>query len=292
MLYIVVLVLSVVILPQSSAQSPEKVDWCGLEKDNCDQDVEHVACFDPETDPKFCHDVKLLKLTDENRQEIVKRYNEYRNRVAGGEFPGIPFNASRMIQVKWDDTLEYLAGVELQRCKSSYFCRAVPNRLTKTAYQYHEWNTTKPSERLGQSFSDFDTMFGGFITSEYEFMDSQINCNDLIVDVESNKVRLKNAPRWDHLDFYLKNIDETAYIFGCAMAYTPTWEDHDGQCGKVYVKYICNFMFTEQYSYNTLTYNIGPACSECESKGMRCSKDYPNLCEIYKESSGNVVDSS
>ncbi|XP_055714068.1 uncharacterized protein LOC129808258 [Phlebotomus papatasi] len=275
---------SLVFLGPISSLSPKDVDWCEIEKYHC-KNAHHVACLDPKTDDNFFPSVKLIDSTEEFKQKLLKQINDNRNELAAGTFPGIPYQASRMMKVDWSETMEYLSRAELQRRNSSNYCRISSNgALDDTVETF----SAKLPNLFISNKNQLDSFFDYFISLIFYsvFARTKIQKYNL-VDIKANTVELYKLFENNTVNG-ASFTDQYLYGIGCAFSILPSFEDSPNRTDndqELNSKFLCTLQHRFNYNY---TYKIGPPCSECNLLKMRCSKYYPNLCEKYDEESEKV----
>lgn len=111
-----------------AASAQIDLDWCAVQKEFCNG-REHIACLPNSfTSSDLVSDVQVLELTEDQKSAILTAHNEYRNSVASGAFSNISFPAAtKMGEMQWDDTLQYLAEVHASYGEMKHDqCRATP----------------------------------------------------------------------------------------------------------------------------------------------------------------------
>ncbi|XP_037720328.1 antigen 5 like allergen Cul n 1-like [Drosophila subpulchrella] len=93
-----------------------ETDYCTL--NNClkDRELPHIGCHNTGNWSSKCgKDAKIIPLSQSMRNFILYYHNTYRDIVAGSKFHRLP-NAARMLMLKWDRELAYLAELLVKRC--------------------------------------------------------------------------------------------------------------------------------------------------------------------------------
>lgn len=213
-------------------------------------------------------------MAQEDKRKLINRINENRNRLAASLFPGIRYQASRMMKVQWNETLEYISQILLQRCKSSSYCLQVEDTglggKIRGVYSTH----TGFKNETYLSFSAIDKVFNGIITSGFKSFQKRIKELEFKLDVQADHVQLEKLT--DN-KFYYGTVftDQNLYRMGCAISIML----NINETNKSQAKFQCAL----QYKYNEdLSFKIGRSCSECNLEGLVCSTDYPNLCETLQ----------
>uniref|UniRef100_A0A1B0DJJ0 SCP domain-containing protein n=1 Tax=Phlebotomus papatasi TaxID=29031 RepID=A0A1B0DJJ0_PHLPP len=241
--------------------SPKDVDWCSVEKKYC-KNQNHVGCFDPKTDDKFCPTVKLIDLTQEDKQKLLNRMNENRNRLSAGLLPGIPYQASRMMKVEWSETMEYLSQIELQRCKSSEYCRQVEDTGVDDIVRGYYSIYTDSINETELSFNVIDKYFNGIIASGFKVLQDRIKVLEFKLEVQSGHVQLYELTDDDY-NYGVRFADQNLHRMGCAIS---SMLNYSNETDKRTVKFCC----TLQYKYkDDHAIKIGQPCSECNLEGKQ-----------------------
>ncbi|GAB0098753.1 hypothetical protein DMENIID0001_145480 [Sergentomyia squamirostris] len=264
------------------SNSQTTTDWCS---GPCGR--EHVACYDPETDPHFCPNAKILEISPEDKRDIVDRYNYNRNRVATGKYPGTRHQASRMLKVHWDDDLELFTRSALLRCKTTTYCTKF-NEST-TAYYYTGWRYTDLNE-TELSFFIQDILYGTLIHNDYQGLHNEFMRGQLKSIVHNGFLQLNGTYGIAKPTSFDENLYKTACVF---VLYDVN--DNNESNFKPWVRSTCYYLFTKDFTTDMIMYKVGTPCSECHTVGRRCSKDFSGLCETsddnadYSEKQGSKV---
>ncbi|XP_034105396.1 venom allergen 5.01-like [Drosophila albomicans] len=123
----------------------------------------HVACNPKQGDIKCGKSTaELSDITDRMKWNIIRQHNTYRNMVAKGTFTLIPI-AARMLKIKWDENLAYVASQAIRKCNLS-----IPNDLiypttnaSKPGYNaaYNKYPESLPQDELKIASSQIKSWF-------------------------------------------------------------------------------------------------------------------------------------
>lgn len=235
-----------------SAQSD--IDWCAVKTQYCGTKP-HIACNPNDfTVSGLSSNVKMLELTQKMKDSILAAHNNYRNQVAGGEFNstyGFPA-AAKMTEMKWDDTLQYVAEVHAAYGEMSHDkCRATP------AFRYSGQN-------LYQSMSSANTLVGA--------AESVINKGVVawFDEIEIADPALVDKLLSSHMaaGHFSVMVNDLNNFVGCGASTFDYLYNGRNWYGLLLT---CNYQYTNML--NTPTYVRGTPCSSCN-----CSATYPNLC--------------
>lgn len=237
-----------VILAQSSIDEY----WCAVQKKYCFGSP-HIAC-DPNgfsLDDAEGYNIRKIELTQKNKDEIVAVHNQYRNRLASGEYTKLGFPAAlKLTEMKWDDTLQFLAEKHAAYGQMKHDgCRATP--------QY-------PSS--GQNL--FQSMTTGDLASGVEFIRAaDMWFDEIKVANKSLVTNIQFEHVWEAGHFSVMVNDKNNRI-GCGAAlFNEDWQGWTFNG----ILITCNYQYTNMI--DTPTYVPGKPCSSC-----KCSKVYPSLC--------------
>ncbi|XP_026476716.1 venom allergen 3-like [Ctenocephalides felis] len=97
-------------------------DYC---KYNCGSEI-NVGCNNPGVPASTCVDYKDIEMTEELKQDLLDEHNFFRGLVARGvgelkDNETTP-TAAKMMKLKWDDELAYLASLNVKTCKMEHDC--------------------------------------------------------------------------------------------------------------------------------------------------------------------------
>lgn len=231
-------------------------EWCTLESDYC-WGAEHIACK-PNSfpasmtngDQSVNSNPRLITLTQTQKDAILTAHNNYRNQLANGTYSGKGFPAAgKMGEMKWDDTLQYLAEMHAGIGSFSHDgCRSTPDHPysgqnlffatssgTINIPYFINWG-------IKLWFDEIDIANPALISS---FQMAHLNAGHFSVMVNDNNNRL-----------------------GCGAVLVDVTKNGVVSNGLMLT---CNYEFTNFLS--SPTYVPGTPCQTCQ-----CSSTYPSLC--------------
>nr|XP_016930869.2 antigen 5 like allergen Cul n 1-like isoform X1 [Drosophila suzukii] len=93
-----------------------ETNYCTLKNCPADKELPHIGCNNEGNWSSQCGtEPKIVSLSSKTQNFILHYHNTYRDIVAGSKFHRLP-NAARMLQMKWDRDLAYLAELLVKRC--------------------------------------------------------------------------------------------------------------------------------------------------------------------------------
>ncbi|XP_055692641.1 venom allergen 5-like [Lutzomyia longipalpis] len=242
---------------QSGQSSGDEVDWCSIESKSCAAGTSHVACNENSFEFGECEDLVVPKMTVKVKKMLLLRHNYYRNLLAGGHVEGKP-SASRMMQMHWDNQLEFLSTKHVEHCNFAHDgCRATES-----------WSI------VGQNIALFESPVDAAGDS-IEYLASAVD-----LWFAEHSVASVNAP--EEVDtstgHFLTMMLERNHRVGCAVA---TYKTLNGSG----IRY--NHLITCDYSAGLVkgedTYKIGDSSSECSEFHAHPSAMYDSLCDNLEE---------
>lgn len=253
MKFLVFLVASIVAIVTSS---PSGIDWCKVKAETCKPGDNHIACAPNGFEPsETVNNLKSISLSQAQKNGIIRQHNTFRNAVAAGTYGRLGYPpATKMGEMKWDRTLEYLASLH-----ASYGLMA-----------HDECRSTRKFPYSGQSL---------YYTSSHPH---SINISDATISAGEDWFSEINLADMSGLvDKYIHDYHEPAGHFavmvndlnnriGCAASTMDYVKDGVTWHGLLLT---CNYEYTNM-EY-TPTYIKGPPLKDCETPA---SKTYRNLC--------------
>lgn len=229
-----------------------KVNWCEVQQKYC-SGKEHIACVPNSFSPnKLCRNVTLIPLDIRSKSLIVHLHNQYRNSIASGQIRKFP-EAKKISVMKWDDTLEYLAGKHVSHCTFSHDqCRATPEFP-------HSGQNIFMQATLGHFPNATDAIERGLLG----WFEEYLYANPSIID--------RLTPDQEKVFHFTIMVSDQNNRLGCAMI-QYLWPEKQNLFDA--------FMLTCNYEYTNIlnepVYRKGPSCSNCGVSG--CSSTYKALC--------------
>lgn len=227
------------------------IDWCSVKQRSCKSNP-HIAC-NPNgfTRSGLVSNVEMIKLTPAMKDSIVEAHNTYRSQVASAMFANISFpTAANMYEMKWDNTLEYVARVHAAYGEMKHdLCRATPD-FPQSGQNLFQWLSSADNVNVDAVLNS---------ATESWFNEIHI-ANPALVD----------SFAVNHLDaghFSLMVNDRSNYI-GCGASRFNYLYKGNNWYGLLLT---CNYQFTNML--NSPTYARGSPCQSC-----KCSQNYPSLC--------------
>ncbi|XP_039154181.1 antigen 5 like allergen Cul n 1-like [Drosophila simulans] len=98
----------VFLLPESN--------YCHIKNCPADKKLPHIGCNSSGSwSPKCGKEPKIIDVPNHIQKFILHYHNTYRDIVAGGQLHRLPI-AARMLKLKWDHDLAFLASILVKRC--------------------------------------------------------------------------------------------------------------------------------------------------------------------------------
>lgn len=232
-----------------------RIDWCEVERRYC-SGKKHIAC-EPNSFAynDRCKNASLLPMSAAQKNLIVHLHNHYRNEIAGGRIKKFP-EAKRMGEMKWDDTLQHLAGVHAKHCTFAHDeCRAPPQ------YPYSGRNIFYQAT-LGYVPNATDAIERGLKGWFEEWQEAKPSLVDKLT-----------ADQTQVFHFTVMSHDKNNRV-GCAMIEYLAEEQQSKTPFDAFLL-TCNYEYTNVL--NEPMYEKGKACSSCPSG---CSPIYKALCKV------------
>lgn len=238
-------------------------DWCEIEKLYCEPGKSHIGCDPYQIERGDCFDIQAETMDDNLISIILMEHNNLRNQLAGGHLDPFP-EGSKMRDVTWDETLEYLAAIQIQNCNM----------------KHDQCHATMSHPMAGQNL--------GFIGSS-----KQLEKNDIFLRSTINSwfEEYKNTPasiidRFENRflstsGHFAVMARENNHKIGCAMINFNYYNQNVKYYGKMLT---CNY--AETNIVNQHVYTSGESCSECSHYGLQCSWKYRNLCSASGSDEG------
>lgn len=235
-------------------------DWCEIEKLYCDQGKSHIGCDPYQIQRGDCYDVQAETMDESLIATILKEHNVLRNQLAGGHLDPFP-EGSKMRDVTWDETLEYLAAIQIQSCNM----------------KHDQCRSTMSHPMAGQNIG-----FGGSskpLENNEVFLKSTINS----WFEEYKKTPVSVIDRFDNSflgssGHFTVMARENNHKIGCALINFNYYNKNVKYYGKMLT---CNYAETNVVHQHV--YTSGESCSECSHYGLQCSWKYRNLCSSENE---------
>lgn len=252
---------------------PQNIDWCSIQKKYCGKRL-HIGCKTNYISEGNCSNANLIEVTDNLKELIVNRHNEYRSFLASGFLNGLP-PAKKMQEMKWDVSLAYLARLHVQNCQFKHDqCRATPENHFA-------------GQNLGAFSSKvFDTNIERGIRDMIKQWFKEIRYNPV------SRTGSFTSPVDKTFGNFTAMVRENNNKIGCALIRFQETKNYK-------IRYLtmltCNY--AESNAIENAVYAVGKPCSGCEGKDsdptMVCSRKYTNLCskiepkKITTEEEGN-----
>lgn len=242
----------------SNKNGPQNIDWCAVQKKYCGEKL-HIGCKPNHIPRGNCSNSNVIEITDKLKELIVNRHNEYRSFLASGFLNGLP-PAKQMQEMKWDDTLAFLARLHVQNCNFEHDqCRATPenNFAGQNLGAYSSTMLDSNLERgirdmIKHWFEEFKDTPASLIGSFSSPVNKTVGHFTAIVREHNNKI-------------------------GCALI---RFQEIKNDKLWYSTMFTCNY--AESNVIEKAVYVEGKPCSGCEGKDsdgtMVCSRKYTNLC--------------
>ncbi|XP_055843132.1 antigen 5 like allergen Cul n 1-like [Episyrphus balteatus] len=222
---------------------------------------EHIGCDNNGTLSPSCGDApQLVEMNQRRINLILDLHNAARNRIAIGKLPGYK-PAAAMPVVKWDNELEFLAGLNVRTCRFKHDSCRNTDRFTLSGQNIGYIWQTRPIRSISRRIK--------FIVGKwfFEFPDAGQDY------IES----YKNHPKGKLIGHFTQMVSDRVQRVGCAaIRYTA-----EPLLGYKFLM-TCNYDFTNISRQRV--YVSGKPASNCTN---RPSGRYQGLCdwdEDYQDS--------
>lgn len=226
-------------------------NWCDTQKKYCGNSP-HIACQPNSIGKGNCNNIRVVPMTQELKNLIVKAHNDYRSTVASGKLPGslAGTTATKMDEIKWDNDLATVAEFHVKNCKFAHDkCRATE--------KYHSAGQNLAST----SSSNKNTNYPQILISHMKMWFDEYK------DVTPDIIK-KLGNNGKTIGHFTVMVRDTNPRLGCAMIeYEQTTTRH------WYSQMLtCNYADTNWYG--TPVFTVGRTASQCKA----ISPNYPFLC--------------
>ncbi|XP_032513167.2 uncharacterized protein LOC116767100 isoform X2 [Danaus plexippus] len=244
----------------------ESKNYCN--SDFCIDSKEPILCNLHNNGPsKDCsHYEKLLK-TEKDKQDILNKINQRRNKVASGDIRSLP-PAANMLKMEWNEQLE----ISAQRWADQCFNSSVIER--------RDVCTNLVNETVGQNVATIYGEAPGLTISslvDIWYMEL-LNMNSSLV----SRYRPSSLTRLSEYDNFTQLVWAETNRVGCAAVKFKEMERNE----TVY-RLVCNFAPSGN-RFGDSVYNEGQSCSRCPSN-LSCDSQFRNLCCIIKNNTSEQV---
>ncbi|XP_011165202.1 venom allergen 3 [Solenopsis invicta] len=183
------------------------VDYCNLE--SCSQRGSHTMCRYPSSSPSnACRQWSNNGLTEAEKNTIVKRHNELRQRVASGQEsrgnPGPQPPAVSMPALVWDDELATIAQRWANQCNFNHdTCRNVDRFAVgqNIAMTYNSGDNNSPMESFVDMWYDEVDKFDRNKVDYYEFEPSTGHYTQVVwantKTIGCGRIKYKESNGWN-----------------------------------------------------------------------------------------------
>lgn len=233
--------------------------------DYCQYGQNHVACDwhrKPRNKCNVSNNGGLVRWSSKDRQLIEDLHNHYRNQVAGRKVKNFP-GAHRMLKMKYDKELEYLAILNVRKCIIRHDANFVTARFR---YPGQNWAAMfNSAAHIGKKNGIKGSIKMWF--DEYRYA--------ALIPNQQNHVCFKNTNMNKQIGHFTEIMRDKAKRVGCAAMKYYKWP--------YYTFYmVCN------YSYGNMNREeVYEAKKRGKSVGQGCKKgrDYrfKNLCNAQEE---------
>ncbi|CAO1409379.1 unnamed protein product [Diamesa hyperborea] len=242
-------------------------DWC--DPLLCRLGGKHLACNHTGEFSPDCDFPVLIKLTLEEKKNIVDLHNKKRNSFAHGDIPGFQ-PAVRMATLRWDDTLAKLAELNVKQCKMEHdSCHNTPKFIHSGQNLGFVWYSGTPDPKPNATIASTVN----FWFDEYKY------ANQGMLDTMSNIYGIGG----NAIGHFTAMVIERNTHIGCSYAtYYSMHQDYGIITNNLIA---CNYSSTNIISYRI--YKKGPVpASECTS-GV--NPRYPFLCSLEENIDTNSL---
>ncbi|KAG5669801.1 hypothetical protein PVAND_000094 [Polypedilum vanderplanki] len=220
----------------------DAVDYCKLCSD-------HIACNNNGQFASTCpRDATMVTFSNQHIQTLLNAHNNARNTIAGGGVSKLR-TASKMMTLRWDNELAYLAALNVRQCKMQHDrCRST--QKYKYAGQNLYWSG---SSNYGDIINDLIGAVNAWYNEVKDVSQSDID-------------KCCGGKNFSKIGHFLQMVQDRAVAVGCAaFRYTSgTWKA---------TLIACNYSFGNMG--NDRVYVSGPTASACSSGR---NPNFKNLC--------------
>uniref|UniRef100_A0A336M212 CSON007727 protein n=1 Tax=Culicoides sonorensis TaxID=179676 RepID=A0A336M212_CULSO len=252
------------IIYSMTATIDSSVDYCKIEKQKCKNIGQHIGCSAsgyPFKKQSNCTNIKQVKLSNRNKNYILKLHNNLRNKLASGNIQKYP-PASRMLEMFWDTELEATACLHVNYCIMEHDeCRATPS------YHYPGQNL-RLTQYTNFLQTDIEMEFHNGIQEWFE------EYKDVEPDIIENYERRLNHKQYGHFTLMSKENNER---IGCCHI---TFERKSPNSKKIEYGHMLTCNYLETNVPFKMVYLTGKPSTRCKDHGSnyKPSKNYKNLC--------------
>ncbi|CAG9559790.1 unnamed protein product [Danaus chrysippus] len=212
------------------------------------------------------HYEKLLK-TEKDKQDILDKINQRRNKVASGDIRSLP-PAANMLKMEWNEQLE----ISAQRWADQCFNSSVIER--------RDICTDLVNETVGQNVATIYGEAPGLTISslvDIWYMEL-LNMNSSII----SRYRPSSLTRLSEYDNFTQLVWAETNKAGCAAV---KFKESEGN--ETVYRLVCNFAPSGN-RFGDSVYNEGQPCSRCPFN-RSCDTQFRNLCSTINNAPQQVI---
>lgn len=236
----------------ATASSQSDIDWCTVRKELCGNNP-HIACMPNGFNTSSpVSNVRLIKLSAVQKKSLVVAHNKYRNQVAAGAYANISFpSASKMSEMHWDNSLQYLAEIHASYGLMKHdSCRATPD-YPYSGQNLYQWMSSANNVNV-------DSVLTGATSAWFNEIKE---ANPQLVD----KFSMEHLNAAGHFSVM---VNDNNNRLGCGASTFHYLNNGKRWYG---ILVTCNYEYTNMLG--APTYVKGTPTRNCKT-----SKNYPRLC--------------
>ncbi|XP_045766074.1 cell wall protein PRY3-like isoform X2 [Maniola jurtina] len=231
----------------------------------CNNSKQHIMCkFQSPSPAGDCLNYGKLISNRKEKQNVLDRINNRRNKVASGEIRSLP-PAENMLKLEWSDELEVFAQRLADQCMSDV------SRLTDWC---HDLDNTSVGQAIGTIYGEAPGLTAPTLVDLWYMELLNINATYLPRYTPSSLTPLP------HLDYFTQLIWAESSQVGCGgVKFKEINMDSNEKTNRTVYRLICNFAPSGNI-IGQAVYNDGVPCSRCPYGG-HCDSEYKYLCSSY-----------